>query len=244
VYKRQRGLGDVYKRQVPFTVRGNLSNTKVNTNRAVDGAERRVFNVANRHEVELAIHQNKLGLSSLSLKKLGLVLTADKRYVLSTCHSPDAYLLLVKNVAQYSGIVRDSSVGAKGALCEPVRFVGIGNLGKEQCNYLGSKSGVCANGFVPLTMQVKTLESLRGERASRDPVSDLVGGFQCLLEGFALLLRGQELDLCYEFHRQHSIINMTNNQERTGVPRSLRQTGVTLLPCLKASKGFPRYLLV
>jgi hypothetical protein len=71
---------------------------------------------------------------------------------------------------------------------------------------------------------------------------------ECLLEVFALLLGGHELDLCDEFHCEHSIIDMTNNQERTWALRSLRQTGVPLLPgtprVLKAWKGFPRYVFL
>lgn len=237
---------------ISLAVRGNLHHAKVNTNRAVDGAKGRVLRVANRHQIKLPIHENEIGFSPLPLKKFGLVLPASEGDIFPACDGPDAYLLLVQHVSQDSGVIRDGSVRAKGAgsdqrrawapLREPVTFVGISHFGKEQCNDLSRQSCACANGFVPLMVQIKAFESLRGKRTFRNSVSRLICGFQRFSKGVSLLWTGQEFDLRNEFHCPHSIKQKSNIQERARATRSLRQTGVTLLPgtlwVLKAWKGF------
>jgi len=230
---------------VSFAVRGNLHHAKVNTNRAIDFTQGRVLHVANRHQIELPIHENEIGFSPLPLKKFGLVLPASEGDMLPACDGPERDFLLFQHVSQDSGVIGNGSMRSENALREPIKFVSISDFSKEQGNDLSRQSRVCTNGFVPLVMQVKTLESLRDKRSLRDPVSGIISKLQRFPKGLSLFQGRQELDLCHEFHCPHSIKQKSNIQERARVPRSPRQTGVILLPgtpwVLKAWKGFPRY---
>jgi len=199
---------------VPFAIRGNLNNAKVNTNRAGDGAKRMVLHVANRHEVELTIHENEIGFSPLPLKKFDLVLATRKGDMLPACDGPDRNLLLFQHVSQDSGVIGDGPVRPKGALCELVPLVSISDLCEEQCNDLCCQSGFVAQCFVPLVVQVKAFEGAIRKGPLRNPVSGLVGGFQRFLECFLLLRTRQELDLCNELHHRHFIKQKSNSQER------------------------------
>jgi len=221
---------------ISFAVRGNLNNAQVNTNRTVDGAQGRVLHITNGHEVELTVYQNKVRLSPLPFKEFGLVLAADKGNVLPACDGPDAYLLLVQDVAQNSGVVGNGSVGSESAgsdqrrawapLCELVHLVGIGDLGKEQCNGLRGQVGVLTNLLIESVVKVKPLKNLLGESKLRNLVSGLVGRFQRFSKGFSLLRIWQKFDLCNEFHFSYSIKQKSNNPERARAFPS----GVALLP--------------
>ncbi len=202
---------------VSFAVRRNLHNAKVNTNRAVDFAKRGIFDVAGCHQVERTIQKNEVRFTTQSLEQFGLVFTANEGDSLSSCESPDRNAPLLKDVSEDSGIVGDGSQRTKSANPLSVPFVSVRDFSKEECDYLRGESCFVAYGFVPLVVQVKTPKYLGRKRPIRHAASRLIGFHHCLFEEFCLLLCGQEFDLCNELHRQHSIIIMTNNQERTRI---------------------------
>ncbi len=226
---------------ISFAIRSNLNNAKVYAKESIDFTKRRVFNVADSHQVELPINKAKLRFSSLSFKKPCLIVATDKRDFLPSIDRPDAHHLLVKHIPEYSGIVSDSPMRAKRSLRELVEFVGIGDFGKEQNSDLCSQPRVPANAVIPKFLQIKTLEYLRGKRTFRDNVSRLISSLQSLVEIFALLLRGQELDLCDEFHYLHTVTTVTKS-ERQGKTKFKSQRGIPLcgsqfLPRLNAQRA-------
>ena len=78
---------------------------------------------------------------------------------------------------------------------------------------------------IPNFLQIKTLEYLGGKRTFRDNVSRLISRLESLLEILALLLCGQELDLCNEFHylHTHTVVTKAERQGKTKLENQLRE---------------------
>ena len=226
---------------VSFAVRSNLHNAKINTNRSVHFAKGRIKRATPCHQVELTIHQDKVRFTTQTAEKFFLIRSTNEGNLLSSCQRPDVDISLFKVVSQHSGIISDCSKRTKEAFDFLVKAVSISNLSKKKCDDLSGKPCLRSESVVQSVVQVKTLVYTLLKCKFGYTASGLICFKNCLLQKVSLSKRGHQLNLRYQNHKQKFTIDMTNHQERAWATRSLRQTGVALLPYLKASKGFPCY---
>lgn len=207
----------------------DVHDAEVNTQRPVNIIGRWFLNIARRKEVEPSIDIGKVGFAAPRLQQFPLALTADKRNGLPTAYRPNTDGRRVQVPRQDTVIIGDCAVWGEGTLYLAVNFVRISNFGNLAHNHLCRQARRCLDVVVHEFMHIKLLERLCVPRRLTDGIAHSVRLFQCLQQGRVLVRRGQQFELCDQFH------NMIIQQPE----RLCKFGGRRFLPTHKGM-GFPR----
>ena len=222
---------------IPFAVRSNLDNAKVNANklsgfvlrRSYQATHRGFWNVTDHHQIELATDKAKIAFAFLSQKHFLLKLSNGKRNLHAPGNCPERNLTLLGKESQDPRIVGDRTRGAKGSLRRFVQFIRVGDFGITANNQLRSQRELFPDVVITGGVKGKLLETLVLPGVLRHAVASLIRLFECGEKHLLLLARGKELDLSNELHKQQFTITLFKYQYFGNGPKS----GSRFLPRLK-----------
>jgi len=152
---------------------GDIAHPQVDAQKAIDIFGVRVFHVADRQQVKLAVAVNQVGFPLAVEQQSRLAFTADKGDLLASGERPDGHVFGIP--AQNTVIVGDTAQGSEGAQSFPVQFVGIGDLGDAADYDLGGQIEVGLHLVVSKFVQVVLAELFLGPGCLTDGVARGIG---------------------------------------------------------------------
>jgi hypothetical protein len=177
---------------------GNLDNTKINTEKIIYIAWRRLCNIAGSSQKPFPTMVDQVRLSLLMFEKFLLLWPSRVRNCFSTSERPYAYPVFSET--KDSGIVTDGSMLRETTLNFLVQFVGVGNLRKQPNNYLRRQRKSKTHFMVEYLMEREWRKNLLLPCLMTDPVGTLIRRLKSLQQNFLLLCTGVQSDFGYKFH--------------------------------------------
>lgn len=193
---------------------GYVDHAKVDPEKFVNIGRIGSFDFTGTEQVEFTANQTEIAFTPMPLQQFKLARAANKRHLLSTVQSPDAYPLRIELPGKEAAIIGNRPIWAKGSLTLPVELVGIGDLGNAANSHLCSKVKLIASVSVNEVMQGELSKDLRVPGHITDVVASLIRPLKRSCEQCVLFLRRLQFDLCCKFHCMEIIPHMRQEVKR------------------------------
>ena len=217
-------------------VEGEVTDSKVNPEPALDLPLLRIRDVHRNEKVEATFSNHEIGFSSVVNEKFSLMVSADEGDSLSSTDRPDAHRL--PNPGENTGIVGDGTKGTEGSLSLSVQLVAVSHLGDAADNHLGREiRELSSTAIVGEPVEGKLTEGLGFPRCLRQPVTSLICSTDRRSQRRRLLSRRLELDLHHELHT-FSVGASTVEVKPRSTISSPTQEDADSLPPLPEGRGF------
>lgn len=179
----------------------------------------RGFNVADRYQIERAVHQREIGFTVPRLEQCPLALTTHERDRLPAVKRPDRHGRIFQVPTQDAIIVGDAADGIEGVLGIVVQLVAIGNFGKAADDHLCRQAVLISDASIDQLLKLKLAEGLRIPGHTAHIVAGSISPFKRALQGVGLIVCRKELQLGDQFHIVNILWSVgTCNPNKSGIP--------------------------
>jgi len=218
-------------------VGGNVLDTEVNAQHALNVLRYGFLNIAGSKQVETATQIAKVRFALLGFEEGGLMLTANERYQHSTGSSPNRNRALVNVPAENPLVVGNRAGRLESALALLVQLVGIGDLGNGTDGHLRRQARRSSERIVELFLKRPLAERLVLPYPLANLIADGVSLGKSVAQCLGLFGRGIQFNLSGQFHRHiipESQALSQYNERRTALD------GLGSFPPRSKETGLPR----
>lgn len=185
---------------VAVAIGGDVDDTKINAQNAVNVNQIGRFNLTGNEQVEVATNGTQVGFTPVALQEFPGAFPTNERDMLAAGECPDRRLPLKQIKRQDTRIVGESAMLLKAPLLLLAGLIAVSNLGDSTDDHLRGEGKLLTGRMVRQPVQAELAEHLLIESLFANPVARGVRLLKRGSEKLKLFRRGLQFNLCHQLH--------------------------------------------